>query len=416
MIATQRMAGRRASTLVLAVLAMLSFGAVWASGAQALGWSTGGSYVLGGTSSESVEGSGGPFSIESTMLGEPLQIGCSSASSSGSIVAGGTGSSTISLSGCAVTAPAKCSVGPIALEANTELTEAEGSVYEKFVPASGNTFFEAELSGAECPLNENIIQLHGAFAGSAPGAKHVNRRLTFSDAINSAAGVELHIGKNTPATMSGEVYEHLNGSNSGESWRSLWRGTHGGWELNYTEALPLPQPVAISGGPVELNVGSHGTPVSISCDEVGAEATNLSSGGTEEVGGLTLSNCEVSGLPGCELEGHELRFTQLTGTVESIGGDVYETFGASSEEGVLFELGFQGTYCGNTTVRRVKGSFSAAGPDYGLFQESQPLEFTNATNEAAGSHLTIGYSTGMLTGTVEQSLGGEGEGEPWGVS
>src|ERR1700710_3314898 len=97
---------RRVSALGLALLVALAFGAIAASGAQALDWQhQSGTTVLSGTSSETVAGTGSGFTIASTLLGQSVEVKCSSASTSGSIVGGGTGSSNIGLGGLPAAQP-----------------------------------------------------------------------------------------------------------------------------------------------------------------------------------------------------------------------------------------------------------------------------------------------------------------------
>jgi|GEM_PF-5097053 len=412
----QEMPGRRVSALGLALLVALAFGAIAASGAQALDWQhQSGTTVLSGTSSETVAGTGSGFTIASTLLGQSVEVKCSSASTSGSIVGGGTGSSNIGLGGCTVAKPSpKCSLASQpTLSAKVELVQVDGVLFQKFVPA-GTEFARIEFTGAECPLNEASAPIKGSFAGrELSGSLAANHSLSFTKSEPWPA-VALTFGTKA-ATLTGEVTQHLSGNMANHGWRSIWQETHGGWEVEGS-AFASSESASVSGGPVKFSFTIAGSPISFSCSESSASSATLKPGGTESVNGLTFSSCIVEKpTSACSLPSNQVQFAGVTGTLTRVNGKVYEKFAASSPEGTITTLSFQGGSCplaGNQYA--VKGTFAGLGTEFGMYKATQPLEFSQAANEATGSQLKIGSNVGVtMAGTVSQSLFLKGN--PWGA-
>jgi hypothetical protein len=105
--------------------------------------------------------------------------------------------------------------------------------------------------------------LHGAFAGRASQSEiQVNRLLTFTQKNHPDPELDLYTGKNTPATIYGEVEEHLTGSSAHGPWRSLWQGTQGGWEVEGHSSLSHGASVDLAGGPVGFEFELLGSPIS----------------------------------------------------------------------------------------------------------------------------------------------------------
>lgn len=420
----KRNSGRRASLLVVALLAALSLTAIEASGAQALDWTLGSSHPaeIPLSSPESVEGSGS-FSISAEILGEPTYVDCSTASIQGSIAAAGTGSSTITGSGCHVVIPTDCELGaPLTLEAKVELVEVGGKLYRKFVPTSEGMFGTMDFVGPECDFAGVIAPLHGSFA-----ARETSSQLLANQSISLAQAeswpeVELKLGK-ARAVITGAVTEHLRGSQAGHTWRGIWQGSNGAWvvegeEVEWETPLTTSQLVRVSGGPLGFSTSFIGAPISVDCSEVGVEEANLIPGGTEGMGGLTLSGCSVQEPPGCSINSPgfpsgSFKFNPLIGTLSQVEGKVYETFTPASGENFV-ELEYTGAECPLAGITApIKGSFSVLG--YSHFEESQKLAFSEATDAAVGSELKWGKALFQIHGSLEQALLGGNYGTPWGV-
>jgi len=403
--------------LISAILMALAFSSVTAGAAQALDWATaesGAPYVLSGASSKSTAGSAS-FVLSGTVLGSNLEVACNASTTNGSITAGGKGSATIALSGCEADPP-QCKLSPVSLAATTELIQVGVTTYEKFVPAKGANFGELEFTGAGCVFAELGIPVSGTLAGLPPQSERtVNRQLTISPSTNSAAGVQVKMAGKT-ALFAGNITEHLSSAPAGSSWRSVWEGTHGGWEIQEInpQALKTSESVQFSGAPMELGFNYGGTTISINCSGASAKEATLVPGGTETVKQLALTGCTVTKPSTCSLERNTVEFTPLTGSLSSVGGSYYETFKPTEAGGVLSALNFTGSCYLAGYSYPVKGSFAGLG--YGLPAVSQPLAFSKASNEAAGANLSMGSgSSGWLSGTVNQKFTGVNTGRPWEV-
>jgi len=373
----------------------------------------GSTYVLSGTASETTAGAG-HLSFSSTLLSLPVSWECN-ASSTGTIVAGGTGTEKIALSGCAVTKPSKCQVSSPTLQAKTELVSVGGTTYEKFVP-SATSFGTFAWSGAECPLNEASASFRGSFAALPPTALAVERALAFTPAANTAVGATPMLGMKT-ATDEGSISEHLAGKSATGSWRSIWEGTHGGWELQSVKAefLKTSETISVSGGPINLHFTSSWGPISIACTGVGAEGATIVPGGSENPSKFKLTGCTASQPSGCTAPS-TIFFEAMTASLQVVNGQVYETFVPTASGGAFFWLTLGGGSCPLYELQwKVGGSFSGIG--YNGASIVQSLEFSAATEAATGSKITFGTSgSGTVTGSFKQQLSGSrGVGRPWGA-
>lgn len=409
-----RSAGRRTSALGLALLVALAFGAIAASGAQALDWQQqSGTTILSGTSSETVAGTGSGFTFTSTLAGSSVEVNCTSATTSGSIVGGGTGSSAIGLGGCAVAKPSHCGLASQpTLNAKVELVQAGGVLFQKFVPAE-TSFAKLEFTGKECELNEASAPIKGSFAGrELSSALVANHSLSFTKS-GTWPEVALTFGTKA-ATLTGEVTQHLSGNMANHGWRGIWQETHGGWEVEGS-AFTSAQSVTVSGGPVNFNFFIAGSPVSFNCSETSAsKGASLSPGGTETVNGLTFSGCKGETPPSCTVKGGSVQFVPVTGTLTRVSGKVYEKFAATTSGEPLTTIRFEGSSCPFAENQyQVKGTFAGLGTEFGLYKVTQPLEFSKAANEATGSQMTIGGTVGVnMVGSISQSLV---KAIPWGA-
>ena len=386
-------------------------------GGEALEWrdwafpQLGSPYVLSGSASEATAGAG-HLSISSSVVGTATSFECA-VSTTGSVVAGGTGSAKIGLSGCTVSKPAKCEIPPASLEAKTELISAGGTTYEKFVPANGTKFGVVVFSGALCPLSGAEVGVKGSFAGLPSTSLAVERSLSFSPTINTAAGASFSL-TTQPATDEGSISEHLSGKTTTGTWRSLWEGTHGNWEMQSVTPsfLKSSESIIVAGGPVNLHFSSSWGSISIGCTGVGVEGATISPGGAENPNKFRLTGCTATEPKGCTVPS-TITFGGVSATLQVVNGQVYEKF-VPTEAG-FFWLSFGGSTCSLLGLEwRIGGSFSAAG--YAAPFKYQTLEFSAASNAATGSALTFGTSgSGSFTGSFKQELSGVNAGRPWGA-
>jgi hypothetical protein len=403
--------GRRVSALGLALLVALAFGAIAASGAQAVDWQhQNGTTVLSGASSETVAGTGKGLSITSKLLGSSVEINCPSATTSGSVVAGGTGTSTIGLEGCVTAKPSTCHLAyQPTLSANVELVQAGGALIQKFTPA-GTKFGTILFEGTLCPIAEVPTSLNGSFAGRDPSSELATNH---SFGLEPWPEVPLKFGSQ-PATFRGEVTQHLSGYMANRSWRGIWQTSNGGWEVENGSAFAFAEAANVAGGPVKFSYHLGGAPVSFSCSKIRASdgsnpGARLNPGGTETVKNLTFSGCTVESPSSCTVNyGNEMTFAEVTGTLVRANGKVYERFAPS---GFLY---FRGAFCPLAeTGYAISGSFAGLGPELTVFRRFQPFEFSKAADEAAGaSQLTIGGQPTTMAGTMLQE---PVSGIPWGA-
>jgi hypothetical protein len=97
-------------------------------------------------------------------------------------------------------------------------TEEAGPVFDKFFPASGTTFVEIQLTGAECPFAGVTAPVKGTATGEAEpatGELASPRTLRFDQAAQETGGGELKLGKGA-AVLTATVEGTLSGANAGE--------------------------------------------------------------------------------------------------------------------------------------------------------------------------------------------------------
>jgi len=186
-------------------------------------WAIGESTMYGkGLATESVsyaQKSETEFTLEGKLLGIVVVIKAKKLSSeSAQIVEAGTDSGTLVFSELSVTKPSGCSItSPLKTKAlKTELAEVKGTPYDKFMPAEGSTVASIVISG--CAITGSY-SLTGSFYGQVePLTTELSSQpVTFSKAINEAAGGALFFGKE-PVSLGGQATYSLSGENSGEKF------------------------------------------------------------------------------------------------------------------------------------------------------------------------------------------------------
>lgn len=226
---------------LLALFACMAVAAFAANAAQAspgAKWTVGAEGTGPGTtlSSETVEVSGGPWTLSSTVLGAPIVIHANSVECTPNveckIFGEGSSSGSLTYTGVTVTEPSTCSANspgqPVGTISTNPLKDtiimdpsnAEGPVFDKFEPASGTTFVEIELTGAECPFAGVTAPVTGSATGEAShptGFLAVEQKLTFGSAQQATGGGSLSLGK-APATLNGTAINKLKGANKGSAF------------------------------------------------------------------------------------------------------------------------------------------------------------------------------------------------------
>jgi hypothetical protein len=208
-------------------LALIAFGAVWSSTAQAQ-WTIA-LGTLGASESESVLLSAKEtFTVTTKVLGTPVKITASGVSCSpGCFIEGqnaGTnhGSGGLNFSGATVDEPFPgCGVTtfkskPLKFEAIMDPKLGSGPVFVKFSPQSGETFMEFEFWGVSCPLSELTMVLKGTLTAqfkSPTGTSVSTQTLTFGNAAQETGGGSIKAGKEA-VTFSGVANMELFGSHA----------------------------------------------------------------------------------------------------------------------------------------------------------------------------------------------------------
>jgi RHS repeat-associated protein len=205
--------GPNIATLVLAVAAVLAFGAVWAGSAAAAQWTIAGSTLNIGE--ESVAGEGGPFTIEVPGIG--VKALCQTEKDTGTIYTGDEDAGTIELTKCSVVNNKFCTIDePIVFDVDTQLSEGGGNVYDVLTPVTGEVFTTIVFEGFACVLPEEV-EVSGEIAAKINPGEAVEKTLTFSKAVAEAAGTELFFGFEE-AYLDGAATQELSGPNAGEEW------------------------------------------------------------------------------------------------------------------------------------------------------------------------------------------------------
>lgn len=413
MVSRTRSINRRISAFAAAILVALAFGALAAGGAQAFEWEAGGhTLVERETTSEAVTGSGGSFQLNSTVLAQSLEMNCSSASTSGSIASGGSGSSALSLSGCTIAKPSGCAIkSPVVLESNVQLIEAGGVTYQKFTPKSESKF--ALLKITNCSATGNYA-LQGSFAGlGSQTEKLVDQPLSFSNAINAAAGTELKLGKQA-AELAGTVEQHLSGPLSGRYWQVSREANPFNWQVGSSELTPgQTESIMVSGGPIAFDMPLFSGHVKFSCSGVSATNSRITfGGGSEEL--LTFTGCALSQPTGCTVA-KSLPTVSLRSSLRNVSGYDYQTFAPTlGPTSPLMMVQIEG--CSAAGSYQLTGSFTGKGTQDGVMATSQALEFSPTIDAAFGTWIMSGKAATTITGSMKWVLSGGGAGKEWGVS
>lgn len=218
---------------MLALFACAAVAAVSANVAQA-NWTVGeeGNVLKG---SAAVEVSGGPWTLESTLLGEPITleaeslmcaegVECTIDNEIGTNHSRGwlvfTGVTVVGLP-CTVHSPGQANGTVKTEELTDELimdpSNPAGPVFDKFFPQTGTTFVQIEFTGETCPLAGVVAPVKGTATGqasNATGVLVVNQSLTFGAAQQTTGGGSLTLGKNA-ATLTGVANNRLIGAYEG---------------------------------------------------------------------------------------------------------------------------------------------------------------------------------------------------------
>ena len=331
MIGKQTGRGRRASALGLALLVSLAFGAIAASGAQALDWQHENHVALSGSESATVAGSGTSFAINGQVLGQSVEVDCSAASTSGSVAAEGAGTSTIDLSGCDVSQPSNCELASNpSLKASTELVEVGGNAVREVRSERRKQLRATAADGRRMLACRRGSALKGSFAGrEVSGGMSVNRSLSFTK-TKVWPEVALKLGK-TAATMDGEATQHLSGSMENRGWRGIWQGGHGAWEVEQGYPFTSAESVAVSGGPLNSATASAAPrsrsaaakwePKEPPSSPAAPRAWNASPSRTAKSKPRRDARCRTT---------TNSNSPHLTGTLVQAGGNVYEKFTSST--------------------------------------------------------------------------------------
>jgi hypothetical protein len=223
---------------LVACMALAAFGANAAQATPGAQWTVGAEGSGPGTtlSSETVNVSGGPWTLSSSVLGAPIvlhaeEVECSP-NATCEIFGEGSSRGSLTYTEVTVTEPATCSanspgepVGTVTTEPLKDTiiddpTNPEGPVFDRFEPAGATPFVEIQLTGAECPFAGVTAPVTGSATGEAShptGYLAVTQELTFGSSQQSTGGGELKLGK-APATLSGTAVNTLSGGNAGQAF------------------------------------------------------------------------------------------------------------------------------------------------------------------------------------------------------
>jgi hypothetical protein len=387
----------RVSLLTAAMVVALMLVGVMASAAQAFEWRVGGQTLAErGAVSETTAASGSSLEITSTILGEETKMSCSAATS-GEISKGGSGKDTVTLTSCAFSKPSpKCEVkSPVALAGKFETVEAGGNLYRKYVPVNGEYF--AKMPIVNCVI-ESTPKLTGSLAAlpDQSGKELESQPLSFSSAINSAAGAALNLGPQ-PASISGSVSQKLTGPFSLYGWR-IARGPSWGhsdnhtWTVGGTSIGSGSKEILSRGGPVTVAFKALGQNVSFTCSGFNLGQATIGSGGTGTAK-PEMTGCAMTQPAGCSVP-KTITMESLTTAIVEAGGKSYVLF--QPPGGTDFKLPITG--CGFLEATwTFSGSFAALIEPKGIEKVAQPFAFSSSATSAAGGNFKVGSETATLT-------------------
>jgi hypothetical protein len=220
----------RVKALLGCLLVFLTMGAIAVAGAQASAseWMIEGATLSElGLKEETLKLSGGAVTL--AVPSKSLTIKCKALSGTGKILKEGSAEMTPTLTGCAVSEPASCTVGEtVKIETKLHMIEVRGVHYEQLEPITeGGSMATVVLKGEKCAL-AGESQLKGSAAGEMSMAQGKELPLKLSEAISKTVNKELTeeskselaltLFKQT-AFISGEVIAALSGKNAGLEWQ-----------------------------------------------------------------------------------------------------------------------------------------------------------------------------------------------------
>ncbi|MGH2938701.1 MAG: hypothetical protein ACRDPE_11350 [Solirubrobacterales bacterium] len=211
-----------------AVMASSAFAAATTGKSQ---WYVGGAKLANGASKNVTCKSTGNLTLEGTVLGLKTKLTATGVECLESVIKQeGTGASGMAIdsgklrfTGVTVDEPEGCSVtgGTLTTEKLNTFVQMDGTkVYDKFQPASGETFVKIPITG--CAIAGTIpvtgtdfgLATHtnakGETINNLTGEEFASQMLTFSGTINTEAGGALKLGGNT-ATLTGTADNELEG-------------------------------------------------------------------------------------------------------------------------------------------------------------------------------------------------------------
>lgn len=222
------------------LLTVLALGAILASSAQAEGLESEGTWHISGSggpgAGETINVSGGPWALHSSLLGVTFSVTAESIECASNVTActienesrGGV-SHAMSMGALRftnITVDIEGEASPCGVPGNAitskplrdEIVMHGGGMYDKFYPVSGAVLTEFEFSGETCPLAGIVIVVKGVTYGEAEHATGVlasDQTFSFQASEQETLGSTLHIGKATPAVLTGTAHNTLSGANKG---------------------------------------------------------------------------------------------------------------------------------------------------------------------------------------------------------
>lgn len=404
MITRAKSIGRKIPILGAAILAVLALSAIGSSAAQAFEYEVDGYLVseLGG--SVATTGSSSSLELSGTVAGAPFQVSCK-ATSSGKIMSEGTGETTISASGCTAIKPVGCVVPNLTIKAKTELYEVGGVLYERYVPINGPGTNFTTLKLEECASVGNY-PIRGSFAGqnNSYTTPQEAQTLEYSAASSKAVGAVLTVGPNA-ATATGALSQEVSwgiegwGVHQPAAWGHLGKE----WLIDgktMTEAGLTSETVASNLSPVPFKFAMliSGAEMKFSCSM--KYSGTISKGGTGTAA-VKLSSC-VSEVTGCKVPASN-SFNALKTSITEVGGKSYVKFEPAVVGGNITSFVIEG--CVLSGAYAIKGSFSGLTEAPGTELTVQPLQFSLAIDNAAGTGMKAG-SWVTLAGSQNVSLTG----------
>jgi hypothetical protein len=283
-----------------------------------------------------------------------------------------------------------------------EMAMYEGSSYLRTRPVEGGTVVQVKLS--ECAF-AGKYNLTGTFAGLSPtttGEEWVNRTLTFN---GNTAGAELKLG-GKPATMMGEVSNHLTGTNAGKSFSASLSppSKAGEWTFNGSPLSGPKEVVAEKSGStaLELSVPEFGiklTAAGVEC----VECTIYNDGTAHGLGKLKFTGVTINEPEGCTVAS-TLQTLAVTSEVIMFEGSAYDViFPQTGETFItvkLSECAFAGKYSLTGTLAGTLTNGT------GVEAATQVLAFNGSS--AAGTALDFGGKPAFVMGEVANTLVGGG--------